>query len=150
MFRNIIKNTKFVFSGLDKNPYSVLGLSSSATEEEIKNAYFKLAKQYHPDIQPQYADKFKEINEAYNTLKDPTKVKQTSFREQSTKIHKERITLIPTTIKTIITQNLDSIGKISKTTNFINDSMKASSKGIGGIPGHILVMTLAILSSNLT
>ena len=56
------------------DPYKVLGVSPSATDEEIKDAYRKLAKNYHPD---QYADsplaelageKMKEINEAYDTI----------------------------------------------------------------------------------
>ena len=76
MLRKIIKNTKFAFSGFQKNPYTVLGLSPTASEEEIKSAYLKLAKQYHPDLQPQLVEKFKEVNEAYNILKDPSKVTQ--------------------------------------------------------------------------
>ena len=50
------------------NPFSVLGVSSSATEDEIKSAYRKLAKQYHPDLNPgdkTAEQKMKEINEAY-------------------------------------------------------------------------------------
>ena len=56
------------------DPYKVLGVSPSATDEEVKDAYRKLAKKYHPD---QYADsplkdladeKMKEINEAYDAI----------------------------------------------------------------------------------
>ena len=50
------------------DPFSVLGVSSSATEDEIKSAYRKLAKKYHPDVHPgdQTAEaKMREINEAY-------------------------------------------------------------------------------------
>ena len=55
--------------------YEVLGLSKGASEDDIKKAYRKLAKQYHPDVN-KAADaeaKFKEINEAYEVLSDPQK-----------------------------------------------------------------------------
>ena len=57
-----------------RDPYEVLGISKSATPEEIKAAYRKLAKQYHPDryvgnpLADLAAEKFKEINEAYDAL----------------------------------------------------------------------------------
>ncbi|MCL2496971.1 MAG: molecular chaperone DnaJ [Clostridiales bacterium] len=53
--------------------YEVLGVSKSAGQDEIKKAYKKLAKQYHPDLNPDSKtaeDKFKEINEAYEVLSD--------------------------------------------------------------------------------
>lgn len=55
--------------------YEVLGLSKGASEDDIKKAYRKLAKQYHPDINkaPDAETKFKEINEAYSVLSDPEK-----------------------------------------------------------------------------
>ena len=55
--------------------YDVLGISKSASEDEIKKAYRKLAKQYHPDVNkaPDAEAKFKEINEAYEVLSDPQK-----------------------------------------------------------------------------
>ena len=53
--------------------YEVLGLSRSATEDEIKKAYRRLAKQYHPDTNKEQGAeaRFIEINEAYETLSDP-------------------------------------------------------------------------------
>ena len=55
--------------------YEVLGLSKGASDDEIKKAFRKLAKQYHPDINkaPDAEAKFKEINEAYEVLSDPQK-----------------------------------------------------------------------------
>jgi len=59
--------------------YSVLGVSSSATQDEIKKSYRKLAKKFHPDANAndtKAAERFKEISEANNVLGDPAKRKQ--------------------------------------------------------------------------
>ncbi|WP_432737190.1 DnaJ C-terminal domain-containing protein [Maridesulfovibrio sp. FT414] len=61
-----------------KDYYKLLGVSRSATKEEIAKAFKKLARQYHPDLNPDNPDaemKFKEVNEAYEVLKDPEKRK---------------------------------------------------------------------------
>ena len=58
-----------------KDYYEVLGVSKDADEKEIKSAFRKLAKQYHPDVskEPNAAEKFKEAQEAYAVLSDPDK-----------------------------------------------------------------------------
>lgn len=64
-----------------KNYYEILGVSKTASDDELKKAYRSLSKKYHPDLQQGKSDsekkeaeeKFKEINDAYNTLKDSDK-----------------------------------------------------------------------------
>ncbi len=61
-----------------KDYYKVLGVDKNASEDDIKSAYRKLAKKYHPDLNkdnPDAAEKFKEVNEAYEVLGDETKRK---------------------------------------------------------------------------
>src|SRR5438094_177221 len=62
-----------------KDYYSTLGVAKTATEKEIKSAFRKLARKYHPDVNP--GDKaaearFKELNEAHEVLSDPEKRRQ--------------------------------------------------------------------------
>lgn len=55
--------------------YEVLGLSKGCSEDDIKSAYRKLAKKYHPDLnkEPGAEEKFKEVQEAYEVLSDSSK-----------------------------------------------------------------------------
>ena len=67
---------------LEKDYYAVLGVPKTATAEEIKKAYRKLARQYHPDANPGSSGnsdstaKFKEVSEAYDVLSDSKRRKE--------------------------------------------------------------------------
>jgi curved DNA-binding protein len=58
-----------------KDYYAILGVDRNASAEDIKKAYRKLARKYHPDVskEPNAEEKFKEMSEAYETLKEPEK-----------------------------------------------------------------------------
>src|SRR3984893_18578926 len=62
-----------------KDYYKILGVDKNASQKDIQKAYRKLARQYHPDVNPgdkTAEEKFKEINEANEVLSDPEKRKQ--------------------------------------------------------------------------
>ncbi len=62
-----------------KDYYSILGLTRSASDKDIKQAYRKLARKYHPDVNPgnkSAEEKFKEINQAYEVISDVEKRKK--------------------------------------------------------------------------
>ncbi len=63
----------------EKDYYKILGLSSTATDQEVTRAYRKLAKQHHPDANPGSEERFKEISAAYDVLGD--KAKRTEYDE---------------------------------------------------------------------
>src|SRR5689334_16468778 len=62
-----------------KDYYKILGVSREASQDEVRKAFRKLARQYHPDVakdKKKAEEKFKEINEAYEVLGDPEKRKK--------------------------------------------------------------------------
>ena len=70
---------------MTKDPFQVLGVSPNASEEEIKQAYRRLAKKYHPDLNPgdaSAAQKMNEINEAYDAVKNPQAYRQYQQNQQ--------------------------------------------------------------------
>lgn len=105
-----------------QNYYEILGIDVDASNVEIKTAYRKLARKYHPDINksPNAINKFKEISTAYETLSDPQKRKQYNiingiFKKEETKSQ----TSYQETQKTT-TNNTKSSS--SKSTNYTNNS----------------------------
>ena len=67
------------------DPYKVLGLDRDASDEDVKRAYRRLAKKYHPDLNPgdqEAARRMQEVNSAYEQIKNPEKFRQQSHNQQ--------------------------------------------------------------------
>jgi curved DNA-binding protein len=70
-----------------KDYYQILGVEKNATDEEIKKAYRKLSLKYHPDKQGGDGEKFKDINEAYQHIKDETSREKTNMKNFGRRHH---------------------------------------------------------------
>ena len=78
-----------------KNYYEILGVTPDSSNAEIKSAYRRLARKYHPDVNPSTAELFKDITEAYTTLINPEKRRQYNilngfFENQKTKTSSQK------------------------------------------------------------
>lgn len=75
----------------EEDYYKILGVEKTSSEKEIKTAYRKLAKKYHPDLNkedPKAKDKFIKLQEAYETLKDPKKRKVYNYMREHSENYK--------------------------------------------------------------
>ena len=73
--------------------YKILGISQQANAEQIKQAYRKLAKKYHPDLNPddpEAEERFKEVSEAYEVLADEAKRKEYDLKRRKTEDRNDR------------------------------------------------------------
>ena len=70
----ITKHLKYSFSqNINFNPYTVLGISKTATDKEIKKAYVKKVKESHPDVKKDDGKAFKQVQKSYEILRDSQK-----------------------------------------------------------------------------
>lgn len=94
----------------NKNYYEILGLTEKATSSQIKKSFYRLAKQYHPDINPKGANIFKEINEAYKVLSNPSKKQE--YDNSLNDISEEELATIINDLADTLNKNNEELEKV--------------------------------------
>lgn len=107
------------------NPYEVLELNRTASDDDIRNAYKRLALKYHPDKPTGNEDKFKQVSQAYQILTDPFKKKvyDTQFDEDKLNTINDFISTFTATLFTTLHENLQeklASKQVSKKPNVIS------------------------------
>jgi len=98
-----------------KNYYQVLDLPETASPDDIKKAYRKLAKEHHPDKSPETDERFRGIKEAYDTLKDIEKRILYNKKLNPAKVHPARIRKGTDVVITLKVNLNEIVGEMSKT-----------------------------------
>jgi len=112
-----------------KNYYRVLNLRQDASKSEIKNAYRSAAKKYHPDISTKNGEKFKQIQEAYETLSDSDKKSAYDQELRSEHTPRQRITR-PSKQEEFSFDLFDSFDPLSAWSDFWSDFVSDSFLGV--------------------
>jgi molecular chaperone DnaJ len=128
-----------------KDYYKILEIEENATEDDIKKSYRNLSKKYHPDLNPNGDEKFKEILEAYDTLSDRNKRNEYDFRRKNPNqgVNMQDIFAnffgrqpqrkrSPDKIIKINISPVESYNSVEKTINYVKDHMCNPCNGQGG------------------
>ena len=125
---------------MEKNYYNILEIDTDATEAEIKSAFRKLARKWHPDVagnSPEVVKRFKEINEAYEVLSDSDKrtkydilrgILHTKSKENKTRTQQNQQTSQQTSTKQTQQTKASSAAKNKQTSNKQQTNKKSNSK----------------------
>lgn len=75
--------------GMNGDPWTVLGVNKNANEKEVKKAYVKLVKKYHPDVMKDGGEKFKEVQKAYEIMSNPAKMRDYEMKNQQSNFNNQ-------------------------------------------------------------